>query len=306
MERDFEYRPVALGRSVLVGVDGSRESREAALLGQRLAKGATGSLRLVSAASNALVEVAATRGGLSLEGLEEGLLRAADAKAAAPLRGDFSDVELDELVVRLGTPEKVLAQAAEEFDADVMILGGRRARAPGPRFRRRMARRLLPLGGIPVVVTGPDGSRIDRILVGVDRSRAARQPLLLARRLGELLGVPVAAIHVVDLPAFPAGLELDLDPEDLARREAASAEAELASLAPADVEVSVVVGDVVESLMEAVRSNSATALVLGTQGRGAVHRLMLGSVTEALLAELPCTLVVVPSWPGDRERRRNA
>lgn len=294
-----------LGRSVLVGVDGSDESREAALLGQRLAEGAAGSLRLVTAASHAWVEAAATRGGLSPEKLEEGLVRAATAKVLAPLRGDFPRAELDELVVRLGTPEKVLSQAAEELGADVMILGGRRARGPAPRLRRRIARRLLHLCDIPVVVAGPEGSRIGRILVAVDRSRAAQQPLRVARRLGELLGVPVSAIHVVDLPTFPPGLELDLDPDDLARREAASAQAELVSLAPEDVEVSVVVGDVVESLMAAVRSNPATALVLGAQGRGAVHRLVLGSVTEALLAELPCTVVAVPSWPGSEERRRN-
>ena len=51
----------AIGRTVVVGVDGSPGATDAAVLGRRLAEAAGGSVHLVTAALQVLVEVAATR-----------------------------------------------------------------------------------------------------------------------------------------------------------------------------------------------------------------------------------------------------
>lgn len=295
-----------IGRSVVVGLDGSPESKEAAILGRRLSTAAHGSLHLVAAASQEALEVAAARGGVKKEAVEAALLRAATERAAAPLAGDFDPADLEDLIVaRLGRPEHVIAESVREVDADAALLGGHHRRPPVSWFRRGTARRLLRLLDRPVIITGPSGSRVDGVVAAVDRSFAARPTIEAAHRLAGLLAVPLSVLHVVDLPPLPSEVGLDLDVAELERREGAAARAEIEPLLPDDADLTVLRGDAVRSIRKAVEATPATALVVGAQGRGRIHRLILGSTTEEILAELPCTLVVVPSSPaGDEDHRR--
>lgn len=84
-----------IGTSILVGVDGSPEASDAAVLGRRLARAASGTLHVATAAEQLLAEVAAIRSRLDTERLHRALLDAAREKARAGLAHEVELVELD-------------------------------------------------------------------------------------------------------------------------------------------------------------------------------------------------------------------
>jgi nucleotide-binding universal stress UspA family protein len=53
-------------------------------------------------------------------------------------------------------------------------------------------------------------------------------------------------------------------------------------------------GDVAQSVAAVASELNAAYLVVGTRGRGALARLVLGDTTQAILQHAPCPVVVVP------------
>jgi nucleotide-binding universal stress UspA family protein len=56
-------------------------------------------------------------------------------------------------------------------------------------------------------------------------------------------------------------------------------------------------GDAGPALCDFARSEQASAIVIGTRGRGGIKRALLGSVSDYVVRNAPCPVVVV----GDRE-----
>ena len=53
-------------------------------------------------------------------------------------------------------------------------------------------------------------------------------------------------------------------------------------------------GDPAEAIINAVKHEKADILVIGRRGRGRLAGLLLGSISQKLVALAPCTVVVVP------------
>ncbi|MDH3207134.1 MAG: universal stress protein [Gemmatimonadota bacterium] len=285
-----------IGRSVVVGVDTSDEARAAALLGRILAESAGGALHLVAATTHALLDVLGTRAGVDVERLHEGLISAAAEKVKQRLQDDFSPDELERsLSARLGRPEHVLAECGREHSADLFVVGGRRHRAPAVWIHRGTAHHLLRTTDQTVVIAGPDGPQIDRVLVSVDRSDIADRAIEVALEFSELLGVPIEAIHVVPHPTLPRGLDLGINTSTWIRQEEDEAHRDLRSRLPAGVDLRVLHGEVEETIRRASEGGPPTLLVLGAHGKGRVHRMLLGSTTEALLSDPPTSMAIIPT-----------
>ena len=158
-----------IGASVLVGVDGSPEAREAAVLGRSLARAAGGSLRLVTAAEQVVAEVVAIRSRIPTDRLHEALLDAARERAREALAQHFTPAELDTaLIARLGRPEHVMVEVAREASADLLMVGGRRHGA------RRALCRLRPDRRPPASAESRRGHGRRRLLVRGNDDRLQR------------------------------------------------------------------------------------------------------------------------------------
>lgn len=78
------------------------------------------------------------------------------------------------------------------------------------------------------------------------------------------------------------------------------------------VESLVMEGDPVEMILRAAKETKSDVIVLGTHGRAALSRLLLGSVAEAVLRQAPCPVLTVKSLPrrkpagaGSTSKREN-
>jgi hypothetical protein len=120
------------------------------------------------------------------------------------------------------------------------------------------------------------------ILAALDDSPAAQPVLDTARRIGSLLEVPVAAVHVQG--------------DDSGQHASAVA-------AAAEVPLHQCHGDVAEALRTEVAERGATVLVIGARAVAA-GASPAGHIALEMVQSLDCTTVVVPPGTVDRPLRR--
>ena len=133
------------------------------------------------------------------------------------------------------------------------------------------------------------------VVVGLDLSASSLEALSAARLLAQERVVLVHATEVrpFDLINAAAALEAERLHEELARRARAELERLATSLASTGITTEVVVGSgrAVDEILQ--RSVGADLAIVGSHGRGALGRLLLGSVAEELARRSSVPTLVV-------------
>lgn len=147
------------------------------------------------------------------------------------------------------------------------------------------------------VAAKPTGG-IRRILLATDLSPASAGASLQAMDLAHDLGSELLIVSVIDLGSLrmPGGrFGLRIDQVRGGREEAAQ---ELVSRGRGDgVRVNFLIweGDPGESIVDAARSEQVDLVVVGSHGRGGVGRFFIGSVSDYVVRNAPCPVLVVRS-----------
>ena len=138
------------------------------------------------------------------------------------------------------------------------------------------------------------------VVVGIDGSEHARRALLSAAAEARLRGVPLTVVHVAPLPFDLSAPILARQPteQELRSRALQLIEETLQDLDTGDLEVERValIGHAASQLCEAARE--AELLVVGSRGLGGFRGLLVGSVTNQIVAHAPCPILVIV--PPDR------
>lgn len=185
-------------------------------------------------------------------------------------------------------------------DAELLVVasdahGGKRPSRRGVHSLRIAAASHAPVAVVPDIdVSGRSG-----VAVGVDGSGVGARALEYAAGEAERLGCPLIAVHAWDL-ALMAGGEYGYGVSTFAMDDLAQAANEvlvdaLALLERAhpglEIDRRVIAGDPVIALADAAAE--AELLVVGSHGRSALARFLLGSVSHGVLARLEAPTVVV-------------
>jgi nucleotide-binding universal stress UspA family protein len=140
---------------------------------------------------------------------------------------------------------------------------------------------------------------IRNIVVAYDGSPPARRALAFAEELAGAFRSSLTLVHVVHVPVTPPEAALAGWAELLAAEQRAGEalvdEAVQASRKKGfQARAQLVVGAPAEQLAEAAAGPEVDLVVAGTTGKGAMARMLLGSVTTRLLHISPKPVLVVP------------
>jgi nucleotide-binding universal stress UspA family protein len=278
-------------RTIVIGFDGSEESRDALELGGRLAR-----------LEGARVIVAACLAHSPTETGEEAFERrlAEDTKplfaeAEAALQG------IDASTVALGTrsPAQALNDVAEAERAEAIVLGSTHRGALGRILPGSVGERVLDGAPCSVVVAPRGFARGEHFGLGVigvayDATEESKIALAEGKRLALDLGGTLRLIRAV--PPASSG---NAGEEDLASREDDRRRLEQEAAAVGEgVEVEAVLADGDPAPALADQAIELDLLVIGSRSHGPLRRTLLGGVSAEVMRTAPCPVWVTPRGVG--------
>lgn len=148
------------------------------------------------------------------------------------------------------------------------------------------------------------------ILVGIDFSPSSEQALERAIALAKRAGAKLELLHVHDL-SVEAPIELfDRFPDDLdASEELRCCDGRLLELSERAIQAGIPtrvhlrLGAAAAGMLSAAEEIAPDLIVVGSHGRGALARMLLGSVSHALWASSTTPVLIVRSQPAPRRER---
>jgi nucleotide-binding universal stress UspA family protein len=282
---------------ILVGVDGTGSGLDAVALAVRLAQ-ATGEPLLV-----ACVYPEGRRSRLDADAV-----RGPAATALEAARALAEEAAAEYRTVPSGSPARGLAELAEQEDAATVVVGSHRSGAFGRVASGGTAERLLHGSGCPVAVA-PRGYRrrvtdkLRRIGVAFVGSPDGHEAVRHAADLAARSGLPLALFSVVGVHAnwfVPEAVrpENETVPVEVRQDYQEALDRALAGL-PDGVQATgeLLYGEVVDEL-SVVGERGVDLLVCGSRGYGPVRRVLLGTVSAALVRQASVPILVVPRGGG--------
>lgn len=197
--------------------------------------------------------------------------------------------------VRVGEVAAEIADAAEQGDADLIVITTHGRGGFDASGRGSVADKLVRTARVPVLVVPPGAPKaaLGSLVVSLDGSSDAERALAPARALAEAAAAQLHLLRVIDPDVGWHLAEPELQSLEDALRTAA--DASLAGVSqPGDV-AAVVRGKVADTIIEYANEHACDLIVMATHGRAGKLRLELGSVADRVvrLANRPVLLVPV-------------
>jgi nucleotide-binding universal stress UspA family protein len=273
-ERRSQYTSPTTVAPVLVGADGSDGGRDAVALAREL-----------SALRGAHCIVAVPTAGPAIEEAREAL-------------GD-PEAPIEE--IGLTNSGRVLAQIAEREHAGTVVIGSSRRGAIGRALLGSNGKQVLRHAPCEVVVA-PRGyavaapHRFGKIAVAVDGTEESKVALTRAEDLARQADATIEVLVADDPVVFGIQAEFPADaPANLADVVEAAVGSVDPSLAPTGRRIETGWHQVIHTIAHALADAcKADVDLLVTGSRRPLYHVLEGSVTEHLIAEAPCPVLVVP------------
>lgn len=200
--------------------------------------------------------------------------------------------------VEYGLVGPTLARIAQEDGADLLVVGSHGAGRIERALLGSTARSALRHTTLDTLVARGEAGRMEHVLVATDFQPASRLAAARAREIAIQNGSRVTILHAIDPNVF-AGALYPTPPEG--RFDAAWLEKNvLEGLAAIDRELfdgrarQLAIHDrAAAGIVAKARELQPDLVVLGSHGGGALSRFLLGSVAEAVVADAPCSVLVV-------------
>lgn len=279
---------------IVVGVDVSPAAKGAAVIGERIARLASVPCHVVHALRDAWAPLVAVSVDPQVVDMQQLQLAVARHQINELLGTDVSDQVRQKLDVFFGPAAVVLQQVMRDERPGLMVLGGKHHSVLERWLGGSTSLHVVRAAEVPVLITAGTPTAFRRVLVAADLSKAAGPTLGLAERFAKLVGAQLRVLTVFeplpDLPGIPP-----MDPIEYFALAQETLEREIWPLVKTPgAEKLVRHGTVVDTLLREAADWKADVLVVGSHGKGWAQRVLLGSVTERLINQLPTSLLVAP------------
>lgn len=273
--------PLGRFERILVATDGSEYSDGAIAVADEMATKCNARLYVVSIALD-------SPGTESLEptvNAESERLAMANVAAA---RERIKHADCQTRVLHDADPARAITEAAEQLRADVIVMGrhGRRGLA---RWKLGHAtEKVLGRAPCPVLVV-PNSSRMwrNRILLATDGSRYSDSAAVIAGNIAALCALPLTVISSTLSSHSPERRQEAQEAIERVRQGLAAKALQ--------VDGRLVEGRPEQTIIEAAGKVGADLIVMGSHGRTGLNKVFMGSVSERVLNQTGCPVLIARS-----------
>jgi universal stress protein E len=267
---------------IVVGIDDSPEAGWAAATGVSMAETAGTRCHLLHAA-RAAERFTAVQLGHERERVQHALW------------GMVPAADLERIILRVGEPAAAIKDVVHDVGAELVILGGKHHSVASRWLAGSTGLEVARTTDVPFLVTGGSRTPILHILAAVDVSIAAAPTIATAERYAGLLHAELRVISVLEPPAPVPGEPSHHPAEYYNVLEEQVVRHVWPLVKMRGAERFARYGAPVQLIMEESDAWGADLVVVGSHGKGWLGRLVIGSVTERLLNQLPASLLIVPT-----------
>lgn len=279
-----------MAENIIIGVDGSEQSRVALAWGLKRATERGAAVELLHVADDSFLSESVAFLSEAQKASEEMLEAEREYSRSLGFEGPMSGTAV------VGHPIVEVEVASKR--ADLLVLGAHAGSKWSGSFFGTRAVKIAAVAHCPVaVIPATDGAKPTRgVVVGVDGSEAANTAIEYAAAEASRRGVPLTAVYAW-MPPLTPGLEY-LWSEELIESQRIAAEEAIAigtsgltgRYPDLTIHREIVQSAPVSALLS--MGEDAELLVVGSRGRGAISRMLLGSVSHGVLQSLPCPVIV--------------
>ena len=216
--------------------------------------------------------------------------------------------------VRLGAPAWELIRKADDWRADLLVVGSQGRSALGRVLLGSVSQKVVTEARCSVRVARNSVREPDapaRIIIGVDGSGYSDAAVDEMSRRVWPEGSVVKVVSVVRLPftpneetrSLPDSYYSQLEKAETGKAQTAitSAVARLkqSGITQPEIESEIILGDAREKILDEAARWEADLIVLGSRGLGGFKRFLLGSVAQGVAAYAPCSVEIIRSGQTD-------
>lgn len=281
-------------KRIVLGTDGSSHAKDAATFLGRLTLPAGTEVQVVCVVDPFVESVVGPGFAERAQALVE--------ETAAAVRGYGVEVSA---ALRQGDADHQLLAAAEEFHADLLVVGSRGLTGLEEFVLGSVARSVVHHAHCPVLVARPIRHELRSVVLAHDGSKHADHAVEFAASLPLPAQTEVSLVHVVrpphpltDISGFgDYHLYEALEAAQEERREEGEAILRAAATrlgeAGRRTTTEVLGGDPAFAILNTAAARDADLIIAGARGSSLITRLVIGSVTDRLLKKAPCSLLIV-------------
>jgi nucleotide-binding universal stress UspA family protein len=204
------------------------------------------------------------------------------------------DIDI-EVVVERGDPATLILEVVERVRGELVVTGVSRDETLGRMLLGTTVEALVRKASVPVLVVKSRPRQPYRnVVVATDFSEGSRAALETALAL--LPAAELSLFHALSIPFEGLADDRSAVRESAARHAMAESQAFLAATPAAqgrDIRTYCEYGEASALLQDLVQARGADLVVLGTEGRSGLARVLIGSVAQRLLARLHVDVLVV-------------
>jgi len=205
-------------------------------------------------------------------------------------------VEVSDIIEKGVVFEKII-EVAQEIDANVIIVGsGSKNKHDnfklGTTVEKLMRKNQIPLW----VVKNEPVNSFRKILCPVDYSNASKRALTNAITLTKRFGAELTIIHIFEpIEVRSIGSSINSEEENNIRRDRKELEfnnfLDQFNFESIRYNTELKEGIPFLEILRAIKKKKSDLLIMGTTGKTGLSRLLMGSVTEKVTRELPCSFI---------------
>jgi nucleotide-binding universal stress UspA family protein len=215
--------------------------------------------------------------------------------------------------LRVGEPVEEIGSLAEELDADLVVVGNRGAGRVKRLITGSVSEGVVRRASCPVlVVRGGEGAwPIERVVVGDDGSRSARQAGKLATEIADVFGAEAVLVRAYENPPAPVGgwrAEERRQLDQARLRDLSTLEGwaeQLGAMAHDRPDTKMIESKPAPAIVNVAEEaeETQTLIAVGSRGLSAPKRALLGSVSTKILRTADGPILVVPPARAQRVDR---